>query len=170
MQVAGSTNLQNMKHTAFDKLIKSVPAQLATMEQIKTLEQKLNVRLSKEQIDFLISYQGTRFQLCDLPEYMGYFAGFYTIEKIEDVHNDYIPNTIEVEWNAFCHTGHLLPIAETNIFSVFVCLSISSTFAKGVWCMDFEIDETIESKARTYHIANSLDEFLTICANNVLEP
>ncbi|WP_040005464.1 SMI1/KNR4 family protein [Fibrisoma limi] len=158
-----------MNNTEFDKLLKSLPEKLATIEQIKALEQKLNIHLSAEQTEFLLSYQGAHFQLCDLPEYMGYFAYFYSVDEIEYEYNSYIPNTIEVEWNAFCHTGHLLPIAHTNIFSVYVCLSISPVFEKGVWCMDFEIDETIESKARTYHIANSIDEFLTICADNVCE-
>ncbi len=161
-----------MKHPEFDKLLKSLPEVPATIEQLKALEEKLAIHLSDDQLEFLLHYQGARFQLCEYLVDEAYLRAFLEINQIEGWHQ-LLRIDVELDMGIYCYTDHFIPIAVTSFYSEYLCLPISPLFRSGVWAMNYDIDESglpkSEWKARIVHLANSIDEFLTICANNVCE-
>lgn len=161
-----------MNHVAFDRLIKSIPTKQMSFDQIETIEKKLNIKFTSEQKYFLLKYQGVSFHRLQPVEYQGKIEDFLSFDAIENRYN-FLKDDVETEMGIYCYKNHLVPIADTNFYSEFICISISPLFDWGVWSIDYDIDESIlpksDSKAKVFHIADSISEFLSICAANVLE-
>lgn len=160
-----------MIHNEFDKYLVELLDEKTSEQKIDKLFQKLSISASDEYIKFLQKYQGANFQPCQYIKDEGDFYSFYSIDEIE-FNYKFLRSNVETEQEIYCYNGHLLPIAATCFYSAYICLPISTMFDKGVWLMDYNIDESDlpkeEWKAVTRQLSNSISEFLSICSRNLL--